>query len=220
MRRIFILAALITAVWSQQPAPAPPQPPIVVQVQMPPTPHRDFLGYLQSLGPLIAACVAVGVGLMQQHLQKQHLKQQMFAKRFEVYSAVRRFVSAVIKIQGTVEVKEVENVLSETKPAKFLFGSEVTTFISEIERSIRPEIHHVMGEYEIVQYVSPTDTDITGDPLRTFTDWGRRVEVVFGPYLDLQPASLPWYARLEAYMERLADSNEQRLKSRYEKPSA
>jgi hypothetical protein len=218
MRRfLLILTVFSVSAWSQQPAPAPP--PIVVQVQMPPTQHRDFLGYLQSLGPVIAACVAVGVGLMQRHLQKQHLKQQMFAKRFEVYSAVRRFVSAVIKIQGTVEVKEVENFLSETKPAKFLFGSEVNTFISEIERSIRPEIHHVMGQYEIVQYVSPTDTDITGDPLRTLTDWGRRVEVVFGPYLDLQPATLPWYARLELHMERLADSNEQRLKSRYEPPS-
>ena len=50
MRRLFlILTVLSISAWSQ-PAPAPAQQPIVVQVQMPPTPHRDFLGYLQSLG--------------------------------------------------------------------------------------------------------------------------------------------------------------------------
>src|ERR1035441_8292175 len=83
MRNCLLIITVISFAGWSQPAEQHAQTPIVVKVEMPPTPHRDFLGYLQALGPLIAACVAVGVALMQWHIQKQNLKQQRFAKRFE-----------------------------------------------------------------------------------------------------------------------------------------
>ena len=70
MRRVLpALTAICFAGWSQ-PAQPQAQPPIVVKVEMPQTSRH----YLQEFGPLIAALVAVGVALMQRHLQKQHLR--------------------------------------------------------------------------------------------------------------------------------------------------
>src|SRR5580698_4447533 len=95
LRSFLIFTALSISAWSQ-PAPAPAQPPTVVKVaEMPPTPQRDFLGYLQSLGPLIAASVAIGVASMQYYLQRQQMKQTLFDKRFEVYTTVEAYFAAV-----------------------------------------------------------------------------------------------------------------------------
>jgi|HubBroStandDraft_5_1064220.scaffolds.fasta_scaffold489104_1 hypothetical protein len=70
MRRLFLILTLLSVPGRSQPsAQQPAQPPIVVRVEMPPPPPRDLLGLLQALGPLIAASVAVGVGLMQYYLQ-------------------------------------------------------------------------------------------------------------------------------------------------------
>ena len=99
MRRFLLVSTFMCfAVWSQ-PAQQQAQSPVAVQVQMPPTPQRDFLGYLQALGPLIAACVAVGVASMQYYLQRQQMKQQMFAKRFEVYSEQRVLCNGSIQLR-------------------------------------------------------------------------------------------------------------------------
>ena len=216
MRPVLLVLTFVCCTGWSQPAQQQAQPPIVVKVEMPPTPQRDFLGYLQALGPLIAALVAVGVGLMQWHLQKEHLKQQMFAKRFLVYSAVRRFVSAVIKIQGTVDERESGIFLLETKSAKVLFGSDVTTFINEIERAIPHETHQVPGRYEIVHYVSPTGPGDAGDPLTIFIDWGHRVEVVFLPYLKLHHDQ-SWLRRLTTCLNRFVDQDvPDKLASRYD----
>ena len=65
MRRFLLVLTFFSFAGWSQPAQQQAQPPIVVKVEMPPTPRRDFIGYLQALGPLIAACVAVGVALMQ-----------------------------------------------------------------------------------------------------------------------------------------------------------
>jgi hypothetical protein len=62
MRRVLlVLTALTIAGWSQ-PAQQQAQTPMVVKVEMPSTPNRDFIGYLQALGPLIAVGVLFPTG--------------------------------------------------------------------------------------------------------------------------------------------------------------
>ena len=96
MRQFLLTFTVLSILGGSQPAPQQPSTqPIVVKVEMPPTQHRGFLDYLQSLGPLIAASVAVGTALMQYYLQRQQMKQQLFDKRFTVYRTVEAYLMAV-----------------------------------------------------------------------------------------------------------------------------
>jgi hypothetical protein len=121
MRRLFlILTVLSVPCWSQA-AQQPAQPPTVVKVvELPPPPPRDFLGYLQALGPLIAAfiaaSVAVGVGVMQYYLQTKRAKQDLFDKRFEVYKGTLDFIVTLLKAHGKHEEHWLRSVLSEDCP--------------------------------------------------------------------------------------------------------
>ena len=94
--------------------------------------------------------IAIGVALMQAYIQRQQQKQNLFDKRFELYSAVSHFLSAVIKTEGIVFETTYETFVFETKPVKFLFGLDVTRFVSEIKSAISHETHQVMGTYEYV----------------------------------------------------------------------
>src|ERR1017187_4253649 len=129
MRRFLLMLTLITvSAWAQ---PAQQQaPPIVVQVEMPPTPHRDFLGYLQALGPLTAALTALGVGFMQWHLQKQHLKQNLYDKRWKVYTAVHDYLMTVYMTDGRQDTPY-DQFRRDTAPGEFLFKPKVWDYIKE-----------------------------------------------------------------------------------------
>jgi hypothetical protein len=112
-------------------------------VELPPPPPRDFLGYLQALGPLIAAfiaaSVAAGVGVMQYYLQTKRAKQDLFDKRFEVYKGTLDFIVTMLKAQGKHEEHGYGQFLAKTAPAEFLFRSrDVMEFLKDIgERFVR-----------------------------------------------------------------------------------
>jgi hypothetical protein len=133
LRKLLVLTFISFAGWSQ-PAQPQAQAPIVVKVEMPPTPHGDFLGYLQALGPLIAACVAVGVALTQRHLQKQQLKQNLFEKRFAVYEAIKRHLVESMSGYPTW-VWHLLNFPMKGQ-AIFLFGADMVGFCAELDAMI------------------------------------------------------------------------------------
>jgi len=54
---------------------------------------------MAACAPFVAVVVAVGVGLMQAHLQRQHLRQELFNKRFAIYTAMRDLEDAMFKCQ-------------------------------------------------------------------------------------------------------------------------
>ena len=138
MRRLFpILAALSISAWAQL-APAPAQPPIVVQVQMPPTPHtRDWIGYAL---PSLVILVSVSVGITQAYLQRQNQKQQLFDKRFKVYTTIREFISVAVMNSAIFAVGTLlDEFRRDTAPANFLFGRRVNSLIQQIDDTVRYE---------------------------------------------------------------------------------
>jgi hypothetical protein len=166
MRRfLLLLTALSSSAWAQPPAPQPAQTPIVVHVQMPPTPHRDFLGYLQSLGPLIAACVAVGVGLMQRHLQKRQLTQDLFEKRWKIYSGVQDYLAALLREDSGDDLyAPYRQFRLDTDPGQFLFGKAVWEHIEAIGqtgvrfRTVRKKVKdHGLIAHAPVTPITPDD---------------------------------------------------------------
>lgn len=225
MRRSFlILTALTISAWAQ-PGPQQAAPPIVVQFQMPPTPHRDFFGYLQSLGPLIAACVAVGVALMQRHLQKQQLKQNLFEKRFAVYEAIKRHLVESMSGYPTW-VWHLLNFPMKGQ-AVFLFGADMVDFCAELDALIMRwdwafsqccEIDPESGEKKLKERTSETEglfremrhaREPIGMPMID------RLDQLCSPYLQLQNDQR-WLARFIARLNRWVDQDQSaKMASRY-----
>ena len=130
MRRLFlILTVLSSPCWSQPSAQQPAQPPILVKVEMPPAPRRDCL---ERLGPLIAAGVALIVGLTQLLLQRKSLKQNLFDRRFKVYSSVEAYLRLAIEKDGKTDVPAYSQFRVDTDPGEFLFGADVWRYIGEV----------------------------------------------------------------------------------------
>lgn len=232
MRRSFlILAVLSISVWAQpeQPAQAPIPVKVVEMPPTPPTPRRDFLGYLQSLGPLIAACVALYIGFTQRRLQRQQLKQNLFEKRFAVYEAIKSYLGDSTIRRPTL----VRHLLKFPMKAEatFLFGSDMAAFCAELDAMVMKydlafsrccETDPESGERKLRKRTNETknlfqEMRLAREPIgKPMID---RLEQLCRPYLQIQSSPVPWYARLESYLEQIADCNEKRLKTRYEQPS-
>jgi hypothetical protein len=203
MRRSLLIFTLFSVPgWSQAPAQQPAQPPIVGKVEMPPAPHRDFLGYLQALGPLIAASVAVGVGLTQFYLQRQKYKQDLFDRRFKVYSATWDFIVLAIKSRttGLLEDSKVAKFFDDTKPGKFLFGSDVTMFLEGDLTGNLTDYRDETGQLSWRITLKPDEP-----LLSLIIRWGVQIDKVFGPYLRLHHDQ-SWPTRLKARIDRWMDS--------------
>jgi len=52
---------------------------------------RDWVDFLEALGPLIAVVAVLAVGVMQVYLQRQQLKQDLFDKRYHVFEVFYAF---------------------------------------------------------------------------------------------------------------------------------
>jgi len=225
MRR-FLLALTVISIsaWSQ-PAQQQAQPPIVVKVQMPPPPPKGLRDSIRDFGPLIAACVAVGVALMQRHLQKQQLKQNLFEKRFAVYEAIKRHL---VESMGEYPTWVWHLVNFPMKgQAIFLFGADMVDFCAELDALIRRwdwafsqccEIDPESGEKKLKEHTSETEglfremrlaREAIGMPMI------EKLEQLCSPYLQLQHAR-NWLARLIARLDRWVDQEQPaKMASRY-----
>ena len=163
---------------------------------MPPTPPRDFLGCLQSLGPLLAAFAAIAVGITQWHLQNQHLKQNRFERRFQIYRAADNFVSDTIHRSCKRDPGEYHTFQQAKDSAQFFFGADVL----KVLEWIGDETGRLATESDVP--VDSVDEQTESQRPRSriarvaaFThQWDNR-KIVFWPYLQLHQ-NQPWYTRL------------------------
>jgi len=212
MRRfLLILTILSVRGWSQPPAQQPAQPPIVVKVEMPQAPHRDWIDLLEAFGPLIAAGVAVIVGLVQCYLQWKKQKQDLFENCFAIYKAADNCVSDTINRNCKPDRESYHAFQHATDPARFFFGADVL----EVLDWIRDQAGWLATESDV-----PVDRTSEQTASQRYVSgimraaafsnqWDNR-KSVFWPYLQIHYTQR-WYARLEEYMERVTEANDQRI---------
>jgi hypothetical protein len=92
---------------------------------------RDWIDFLEALGPLIAAAAAAFIGAVQWSLQRKQLKQELFDKRFRIYAAVTDFLGEASVCYGKIDPDAYRRFKGAVGPAKFLFRPEVNTFITQ-----------------------------------------------------------------------------------------
>jgi nicotinamide riboside kinase len=219
MRRSFLILTAISFSALSQPA-QQAQPPLVVQVQMPPTPRKGSLDYFQEFGPLLAAVAAVTVAVMQWYLQKQHLKQNLFDKRYSIYAAVDAFLTNVLNANGAMDEHAVNTFRLETAHAEFLFGKDVTDFLglihskamdlaivkAQIDRSVEAHRRFQGGESD-----SAPMEEALAELLESHTDlimWiAAAQQERNNVFRSLQlHHERPWYSRLKAKLDHWMDS--------------
>jgi hypothetical protein len=86
--------------------------------------------YLTAIStPIIALMVAM-IAFAQWRTAHQRMILDLFQRRMDLIELVSRVASTIV-IEGALRIDDVDGFLRATRGDKFLFGSEVTTYLSE-----------------------------------------------------------------------------------------
>lgn len=199
-------------------------------------PHRDWIDLLEAFGPLIAVVVALLVGFTQLWLQERQLKQDLFEKRWKVYTGVQDYLAAILREDGDDLLGPYPQFRRDTDPGELLFSRAVWEHVNAVgdaglsfraarskvrlhgtlaHASVRPR-NVAEDQWRNEAFSKLGEAQCQEEELRRFLcqAFEGRTKAAFLKDLRLKELD-PWYVRLEASMERLADRSEQRLDSQY-----
>jgi hypothetical protein len=218
MRRFLLTLTIISFSGWSQPAQQHAQPPIVVKVEMPPAPTKGALDYLQELGPLIAALVAVGVAVMQYYLQKQQWKQSLYDKRYAVFRSVAHYWRELVSSNGVPSLSAKQRFFDHISHARFLFSADVVNFLEEyyaVTEKYCLESGRLRLEHGLTLPVADLRNEVEAVRKEVDRLAGLKNDEVFAPYLQLHHEQ-GWLARFIARANRWVDEAPDRMASRYE----
>ncbi len=134
----------------------------------------------------VTVLLAVGgvyIAYQQFRLGRERLKLDLFEKRFAVFAAVRRFLSA-IAAEGKFQMEQLFEYRRSVAEASFLFESDITTFIEEIDK-------HALRLWVVKEKDSVTP--LGDEKVRLADGWGKEMmwlteqlselKLKFAPYL-------------------------------------
>jgi hypothetical protein len=174
---------------------------------MQPLPVRDLTSYVSAYAPLLATLVAVGVGLMQYYIQRQHQRQNLFEKRFEIYQAVRELWSAAIEGHPLgVKRSAYVSFRERTRAAKYLFGPNVQLLIRDFEAYAPAEDPSIDMKFNELH---------SDGAMARLLELGDRTETVFQAYLQIHHEHC-WVVRQSRRLQQWIDSRDDVLSTRYE----
>jgi hypothetical protein len=85
------------------------------------------------LTPVIAAIVAY-VAVQQWRTNRLQLRLALFEKRMAVFNGMRKFIRIAVN-QKPLELNSVIQLWEEVQNSKFLFGTDVTTYIDKVHEN-------------------------------------------------------------------------------------
>jgi hypothetical protein len=91
-----------------------------------------LIWYLQGLLTPVVAIIAVYIGWRQWKTSSQKLKLDLFERRFRVFQAVRDILGMMYTTVS--DDKKLFQLLSQTRDAEFLFGSEIKDYVENVWR--------------------------------------------------------------------------------------
>lgn len=188
MRRFLLTLTLISFSGWSQPAQRQTQPPIVVRfVETPPTPHRDWIDGLEAFGPLIAAAVALIIGITQWRLQRQQVKQDLFEKRYRIYQATHAFVAEASKYGSRTDPETDNTFANGTAHAEFLFGQDVLEFIGLIRSTAKSlaDVDRNLANVCIADEDKAANSQFQDQLMAAMNQNLRQMNDVFRPYLRI-----------------------------------
>lgn len=184
--------------------------------------QKDVFDYIAAIVPLLAVLVAIGVGWVQFRIQKKQLQQDVFEKRFVVYSATRTLLVDLLRPEGPSDADVLSRFIEETAHCEFLFGKDVVDLRERIIKTASRElgIRAVIGgvgnddfqEYRVCveELLSDADPSPSSDET-TFTKQletiQEQVNGVFHRYLQLHN-DRNWLVRFIDRLNQWVDGRE------------
>ena len=110
-----------------------------------PNPH--WTAYLTALALPVIAVIGAWIAFRQSQIARNKLKLDLFDKRMGVYQAVREGLSSAAT-HGKLTHEEEVKYLIGTRPAQWLFGPEVFTYLDETlwHKIVDLGLHNAMSE--------------------------------------------------------------------------
>ena len=105
------------------------------------------------LTPLVAI-VAAYIAWQQWSTNRRKLKLDLFDRRYTVYEKIGEFIGSILTSGRVQEGKELQ-LMVDTKTTKFLFGEEISQFVSDVYRqavhlhALDAELEGLTGETRI-----------------------------------------------------------------------
>jgi len=128
------------------------------------------------------------IAYQQFRLGREKMKLDLFEKRFAVFAAVRRFLSA-IAAEGKCSMEQLSEYRRFVAEASFLFESDITTFIDEIDK-------HALQLWLIKEKDSATP--LGEEKVRLADAWGREMTWLMNQLPELRPKFAP-YMKFETW---------------------
>ena len=190
---------------------------------MPPQHTRDWIDVLEALGPLMAVIAVLIIGFVQAVLQRKQLAYNLFDKRYTIYSELGAFFLSAVSNDLQLDNAAVDRFRVGTAHAEFLFGQGVIALLAEVDsKAIQLALVNSKLYRLLAQVATASDSPellALRQAHAQLVNWmfeaHERQNTVFHGYLELD-TELPWYARLEQYMEDLLERLDKMLNRRAE----
>lgn len=93
--------------------------------------HTILIEFLSSLMPIILTILGLYIAIQQYRTNRKRIKIDLFEKRFSVFVAINKFISAIAKEGGVTQEQRME-FISDTRGAEFLFDKKIKLYIDKI----------------------------------------------------------------------------------------
>ena len=156
---------------------------------MPSNEFPYWVSFTQAVGPTIVAIVAAGIASLIQYNQwktaKAKLAIDLFERRFVVYEATRKLVSALLQ-KTKMHDDEHREFINKTWHAKFLFDREFCKYIENFRFiAINLNLYHETYEQRMNDPDRGKIIKEHYDRLNYVMNESQKLEERFLPYLDL-----------------------------------
>jgi hypothetical protein len=191
------------------------------RISLMPTPHtRDWIDYALAVAPFLAMLVAIGVALVQVHLQREKMRQDLYDKRFAVYWAIVEFDRALIGNDDATSYENVTTLHTLTAHTGFLFGTDVVDFVAQVHHKLNHIFDLELKQRRFIEdkegeFVSMSKISSLKFELFSFIEVNCGLR--FAPYLRLQHRD-GWMLRLKATVDQWMDRTQAIMDLRYPAP--
>jgi hypothetical protein len=175
------------------------------------------MDYALAIAPFLAVIVAIGVAVVQAYLQRQHLKHNLFEKRYTVWNVTQQFLLKA-SVGEHLDVQSTLHFRYETEAHRYLFGAEVHTFMEGLYEAAT----EILQDDVTIMELAKQNKNVT-DLQNAVTDKVQRLtsvfvladaEFLFQPYLQLY-YDANWLRRLKQSLDRWMQSADKTMASRY-----
>lgn len=105
-----------------------------------------WIEYVKAFGPAIIASAVAFIAFQQWKLSQANLRDKLFERRIQVYEKVLSVLSSTSR-NGRIEQSHINELAFAWRTSRFLFGVDVSDFISSLRDKYIDANYHLSSRY-------------------------------------------------------------------------